>query len=92
MTRLSKAPLAYQMTPRGPLPDPNGRYLTHELQAIQVSLQMIANMIPQSATEVPKVLQDGMQRYARDPWRPASGQSADAWVWYDAPAGEWKTL
>lgn len=49
-------------------------------------------MLPQTATEVPKQLRDGMIRLARNPWYPVSGQAADAWVYFDAAGQVWRYL
>ncbi len=59
---------------------------------IETTVAEISLMTPQAATAAPKTVRDGMVRLARSPWRPASGQSADAWVYFDAPSGTWKLL
>lgn len=49
-------------------------------------------MNPQSATAAPQQLFDGMRRLSRAPWRPVTGQIADAWVYFDAASGLWRLL
>lgn len=80
---------------RSPLPLIEGggaRYLQVELGRVQDSINSMVWRLPQPATEAPKKLIDGMIRLARAPWWPASGQSADAWVWYDATTSTWKLI
>ena len=69
--------------------DPS-RALAQELQTLQQVLASIQAMIPQAATTAPPRPVDGMQRLARAPWRPANGQSGDAWVYYDGPSNSWR--
>lgn len=40
----------------------------------------------------PKVPVDGQLLLSRSPWRPVSGQTADAWVYFDGAAGIWRLL
>lgn len=63
-----------------------------ELAAIKRTIDGIIRMTPQATNKAPQALQDGMLRLARDPWRPAAGQVADAWVYYDAPTNSWLLL
>ena len=67
-------------------------YLLRELQAIGRAVANLSIMTPQAATTEPPIVFDGMQRLARSPWWPASGQTSDAWVYFDAPTGSWKLL
>lgn len=74
------------------LPGGDAVYLAAQLQAIATSIAGLRLMSPQAAAEVPKTLNDGMQRLARAPWWPVVGQTADAWVYYDLPTGTWLYL
>jgi len=67
-------------------------YVLRELQAIGKSLNSVQLLTPQAAVSVPSTLIDGMQRLARAPWRPVTGQTEDAWVYWDASAAVWKLL
>lgn len=84
------APLPYVP---GNLPGaPQGlpRYLQDELRRLEATLQTVILLTPQTATRAPRVPIDGMQRYAKDPWRPVVGQTTDRWVTY--VAGAWAYL
>ena len=77
-----------------PLLDGDGgdwRYLQEELGRIEASLHDAFLLIPQPAVSVPKALLDGMQRFARSPWRPVGG-AVDVWVYWDAKAAVWAIL
>jgi hypothetical protein len=74
------------------LADPSGTYLQNELSAIQASIATLLIFSPSAATKPPTALGDGMIRLSRAPWRPLAGQTADTWVYYDAPSGSWMAL
>ena len=67
----------------------SSRFLLSELASIQAVLASTQAMIPQAATQPPKLPVDGMQRLSRAPWRPLAGQVADQWVYFDAPSNSW---
>lgn len=89
MTKSSAPPL-YTVASPPSIPGGDAVYLAAQLAAIANSLSGIRAMTPQSATAAPKVLLDGMTRLARNPWRPVAGQTADAWVYYDAAGAVWR--
>jgi hypothetical protein len=89
MAARSDVPTVYQPTPPGTLPGSDPIYLKNQLQAISDSIASCANLVPQVAAAAPKLLSDGMIRLARSPWHPASGQSTDAWVYYNLPTKTW---
>lgn len=89
MTKSSAPPL-YTVAAPPSIPGGDAVYLAAQLGAIANSLSGIRAMTPQSATVAPKALLDGMVRLSRDPWRPVSGQTADAWVYWDAAGGIWR--
>lgn len=60
-----------------------------QLVAIAAALESTQSLTPQASTKAPKVLIDGMMRLARYPWWPASGQTADAWLYYDGAGAVW---
>lgn len=91
MTKSSAPPL-YTVASPPTIPGGDAVYLAAQLAAIANSLSGVRLMTPQSAAVAPKVLQDGMLRLSRDPWRPVSGQTADAWVYYDAAGATWRLL
>lgn len=64
-------------------------YAANTMQRLQTMAENTLLMTPQAATQAPATLLDGMKRLARSPWRPVSGQTVDAWVYYDAAAGKW---
>jgi hypothetical protein len=68
------------------------RYLDNQLRAISNAIQGLALLAPQSSTEAPKTLVDGMVRLSRNPWRPVAGQVTDQWVYYDLAGLCWRLL
>lgn len=65
------------------------RYAQLTLSNVQTVAQNTMAMTPQAATAAPATPLDGMVRLARSPWRPVSGQTVDAWVYFDAALDEW---
>lgn len=59
---------------------------------LQNTISSLTAAAVSNAKQVPAPLQDGMIRLARYPWWPVSGQSADAWVYYDACGAIWRLL
>lgn len=80
-------PSAYPTIPGG-----ESFYLRAELDKIAASIRQLAAHTPQAATSAPSNPPDGLQRLARAPWRPVSGQTTDAWVFWDAVAKAWALL
>lgn len=74
------------------LPGGSEMFLQNELTRLHAALDGILLMVPQSATEVPQKLMDGMSRLSRYPWRPVAGQLADAWVYWDGAGQLWRLL
>lgn len=74
------------------IPGGDAAYTQTSLQNLTDTVAKLVLMCPQSAVSVPKKLKDGMIRLARSPWYPVSGQTADAWVYYDAAGGIWSYL
>ena len=88
----SSGPPSYTPSSLPILPGGDGPYTQKELRRIGSTIDTIAQMLPQAATKAPTQLSDGMQRLARDPWRPVAGQTTDQWVYYDAAGGVWRLL
>ena len=65
-------------------------FVKRELETLRAVLEDVLIMTPQSATKAPPRLKDGMRRLSRNPWRPVSGQTADAWVYWDAAGQLWR--
>lgn len=89
MTKSSSPPL-YTVAAPPSIPGGDAIYLASQLTAIANSLSGLRTLAAQSATVAPKVLLDGMIRLARNPWRPVAGQTADAWVYWDAAGSVWR--
>jgi len=83
---------AYAPTLVPVIPGGNEAFTLNELQNLGDTVAKLVLMCPQSATALPKKLKDGMIRLARDPWWPVSGQTADAWVYWDAAGQVWRLL
>lgn len=66
--------------------------MQNELQRIKSVLAAYSDRLPQATDKAPTAPSDGMIRLSRDPWRPVSGQTADAWVYYDAAGSVWRYL
>lgn len=66
--------------------------LVAEFRKVSVALAGLNRLVPQVATAAPKLPVDGMIRLSRSPWWPSAGQTADKWVYYDAPSLTWKLL
>lgn len=75
-------PRPYVPLGRGIIDPHDPRYLFDQLNAIAQSLNTLVLLCPQVATKAPHPPQETMIRYAKAPWRPVSGQTADAWVTY----------
>lgn len=92
MTARSDLPSSF--TPGSPpvLPGGDKRYLQSQLDQIAASLNAVVLLTPQPATVAPKGPVDGMVRLSRSPWRPVSGTTTDAWVYWDAPSSSWLLL
>jgi hypothetical protein len=67
----------------------SGKYMQSELQSIKSVLDNYQAMLPQAAIKAPIKPVDGMIRLSRSPWWPVSGQTADAWVYWDAAGQVW---
>lgn len=91
---MSKALPLSPYVPRSQPQIPGGSdfYVRGELQAIAAAISTVLAMTPQVTTKAPTPLVDGMIRLARSPFYPVSGQTADAWVFYDAKLGSWHYL
>lgn len=92
MSAPNSLPVAYTPASQPALSQGSARYLQQQLSAIASSITMLNLLTPQPATEAPKVLLDGMIRLSRSPWRPVSGATTDAWVYYDLPTTSWLLL
>lgn len=66
------------------------RWVVQRIQSLIITGQVLINQIPGARTAAPPNPQDGWTFLARDPWWPVSGQTADAWVYYDAAGGVWR--
>jgi hypothetical protein len=87
---MSTFPTSYIPNRVPTLPDGLSVFLTKEFRNIQDTLNGIRIMLPQEAAAAPSILKPGMIRFAKSPWHPASGQTSDAWVSYDA--GVWTLI
>lgn len=75
-------------TLQGALPAANGQF-----GKLRDSINNLNVFAPITATQAPPGdPSDGMIRLAKSPWRPVSGQTQDAWVYYNAHAGAWEYL
>jgi hypothetical protein len=59
---------------------------------LAASVSKLVAFCVSNAKAAPTKPQDGMLRLARSPWWPVSGQTADAWVYYDAAGNTWQYL
>jgi hypothetical protein len=92
MTAKSTAPTAYSTSVQPILPGGADAYVQKELGRIQAAIKATQALTPSAAVKAPEKPVDGMMRLARFPWRPVSGQTADAWVYYDAVGAAWRYL
>jgi formylmethanofuran dehydrogenase subunit C len=90
--RIIHPPLPYIPSPLPLMDGGLGPYAKREYDKIQQTLSTVLILLPQEANVVPTKLISGMVRFARDPWRPAAGQTDDAWVYYDGPTQTWKLV
>lgn len=88
----SSLPAGYAQRPQPILEGRDKQYLDQELTAVGVAIGSLLRMTPQPATVAPKAPADGMIRLSRSPWRPLSGQTVDAWVYFDGPTAAWKPM
>jgi hypothetical protein len=92
----TSAPTPYIGSTTPVLEGSNQQYLLQELTRIGTAVATTQAMTPQSSVAPPKTSQktnlDGQMRLARYPWWPVSGQTADAWVYYDQAGGVWRYL
>lgn len=80
----------YTVSPPPSLPASLPNFANTEFRKLEQSLADLFDMTPQATNTVPPAPRDGMIRLAQAPWRPVAGQSANAWVYYDA--GVWRYL
>lgn len=90
MASSASTPMPYSPANLPILGDGLAPYLQRELNKIRDAIYTTQRMTPQAASTAPKVLLDGMPRLSRYPWWPVSGQTADAWVYYDAVGKVWR--
>jgi hypothetical protein len=88
----TSVPLPYTPSPAPTLDGGDVLWGQQQFDRISATLNSLLALTPQPATAAPKAPQDGMIRLARSPWRPVSGQTADKWVYWDAPSGSWLYL
>jgi hypothetical protein len=89
-------PSGPQTASKGSLPILEGAGVLRWLQTRVTSLLAVTTQLVQMAVSnaqtAPTPPQDGMVRLARYPWWPVSGQTADAWVYYDTSGALWRYL
>ena len=81
---------AYKPTAAQSTPTASTQFVQQELSRISASMANLVRMTPQVATKEPSVVNDGMIRLARSPWRPVAGTDTDAWVFWNAASGAWE--
>jgi hypothetical protein len=87
-----KPPPSYTTQALPVLEGGDGKYLQNELQRIKSVLDSYQDLLPQAASKAPLKPIDGMIRLSRDPWRPVTGTTVDALVYYDAAGAVWQLL
>lgn len=65
-------------------------YVLEELRRLEATIRDLVDLVPQETNAAPPKLRPSMIRYAKDPWWPVTGQTADAWVWFDGT--DWQYL
>lgn len=68
------------------------QWAQNRFNQLQATIGSLVAMAVGNAKALPKSPQDGMLKLARYPWWPVSGQSGDAWVYYDASGAAWRYL
>lgn len=90
MAITTKEPPSYTPAALPLLDGGDSRYLQTELRDLKSVLDTYRLMLPQASVKPPKQLIDGMRRLSRNPWWPVSGQTVDAWVYWDAAGKVWR--
>lgn len=90
--RQQGVPAAFLPGPQPILPGGDDVYTQKEVQRLTKATQKLYLTSPITVTKAPTAPVDGMIRLARSPWHPVAGQTADAWVYYDATTQTWRYL
>lgn len=67
-------------------------YGQQQMASLKNAIETTQAFTPQTSLKAPSNPTDGMIRLARYPWWPVSGQSADAWVYFDGAGGVWRLM
>lgn len=89
---MSDSPTRPQPYIRGDRPVLDGNdmvFLVGELRRISLTMRDLVDLCPQEANSAPARLRKSMIRFSMDPWWPVSGQTADAWVYFDGTAWQY---